>query len=247
MTSIPLIAEQINCLFENDTTQPQYDYIENLDDGRGFTFGKIGFTTANGDGYDLIKAYCAANSSSALHKYLPTLKELAADEDEDTDNLQGFEQAWKQEAMQTKSFQDKIAFETYGLPAITYCQKIGLQSTMAITFLYDTIIQHGDGDDDDSISAILARTIEDMGGTYTGKDEQGNSCDVIHDPEINFLDSFLVMRKKCLMNPANEDTKDEWRESVDRVTALKNLLDSNNMNLTGSIQIESNDFNATIS
>jgi chitosanase len=247
MNSIPAIAEKINSVFENDSTEQRYDYCENLDDGRGFTFGKIGFTTANGDGYDLIKAYCATNPNSALVQYLPTLKQLAEDEDDDTDNLEGFEEAWKNEAAQTKAEQDVQAYEVYGKPALEYCNLLGLNSAMAITFLYDAIVQHGDGDDDDSLGALLERTIDDMGGSISGKDKDGNSCDKIDNPEIEFLDAFLVQRKKCLQNPANKDTKEEWNESVDRVNALKNLLDTENLSLTGTINIESDDFNAQIS
>jgi chitosanase len=247
MSAIPPIAEKINSLFENDTTNPQYDYCENLDDGRGFTFGKIGFTTANGDGYDLIKAYCSSNPNSALQKYLPVLKQLAEDEDDDTGNLKGFEQTWKNEALLTKAAQDKIAYETYAQPAMGYCEKLGIKSPMAITFLYDAIVQHGDGDDDDSLGALLERTVEDMGGSISGKDKDGNNCDTIKNPEIEFLDAFLVQRKKCLQNPSNKDTKEEWNESADRVTALRNLLDTNNLALTGTIHIKSNDWDAQIS
>ncbi len=246
MSFIPPIVEKINSLFENDDTNPSYDYCENLDDGRGFTFGKIGFTTANGDGYDLIKEYCASHPNSALKQYLPTLKKLANDENDDTDNLQGFEQAWANEAMQTAATQDKLAYEVYGKPAIDYCNILGLKSTMAIAFLYDTIVQHGDGEDDDSIGALLDRTTEAMGGTISGKDKNGNGCGAIDNPEIEFLDAFLVERKKCLLNPANKDTKEEWAESVDRVTALKNLLDTNNLALTGTIHIKSNDWDTQI-
>jgi chitosanase len=246
MSSIPAIVEKINSVFENDNTNPQYDYIENLDDGRGFTFGKIGFTTANGDGYDLIKAYCESNPNSALKQYLPTLKELADDENDDTDNLEGFEQAWKSEAMQTATTQDALAYEVYGKPALDYCNTLGLKSTMAIAFLYDAIVQHGDGDDDDSLGALLERTVEDMGGSISGKDKDGNGCGKIDNPEIEFLDAFLVQRKKCLQNPANKDTKEEWNESVDRVNALKNLLDTENLNLTGTVHIKSDEFDAQI-
>jgi chitosanase len=243
----PKIVEQINCVFENDSTTPQYDYCENLDDGRGYTFGKIGFTTANGDGYDLIKAYCHANKNSALIQYLPTLKQLAQDEDDNTDDLEGFEQAWKNEASQTIPFQDESAYEVYGKPAAQYCNTLGLHSMMALAFMYDTIVQHGEGDDDDSLGALLGRTIEDMGGSISGKDQNGEDCDKIDNPEQEFLDAFLEQRKKCLQNPANKDTQEEWRESADRVNALRNLLDTDNMNLTGSIHIQSDDYDHQIS
>jgi chitosanase len=246
MNTIPIIVEKINSLFENNTIEAQYDYIENLDDGRGFTFGKIGFTTANGDGYDLINAYCKSNPSSQLAQYLPTLKQLAENEDESTNNLLGFEEIWKKEATQTQIWQDKIAFDTYGKPALHYCELLSLKSNMAIAFLYDTIVQHGDGEDDDSISALIRRTIEEMGGSLSGKNEKGENCDLIQNPEIEFLDAFLVQRKKCLMNPANNETAEEWQESADRVNALRNLMDTNNMNLVGTIHIESKDWNEKI-
>jgi chitosanase len=243
----PKIVEQINSIFENDSTTPQYDYCENLDDGRGFTFGKIGFTTANGDGYDIIKSYCADNQNSELIQFLPTLKQLAQDEDGDTKNLEGFEQAWKKEAQQTIPYQDESAYEVYGKPAAQYCATLGLQSKMAMAFMYDAIVQHGEGDDDDSLGALLGRTIEDMGGSISGKDQNGDDCDKIENPEQEFLDAFLVQRKNCLQNPANKDTQDEWRESADRVNALRNLLDTNNMDLIGTIHITSNDYDQQIS
>ncbi len=36
-----LTIEQMTSFFENPTTEFQYDYVENLDDGRGFTVGRI--------------------------------------------------------------------------------------------------------------------------------------------------------------------------------------------------------------
>src|SRR5579862_8416717 len=42
-------ADQIISVFENDTIELQYGYTEELDDGRGLTAGRAGFTTATGD------------------------------------------------------------------------------------------------------------------------------------------------------------------------------------------------------
>ena len=39
-------ADQLVSIFENGTPLIQYDYAENLDDGRGVTVGQVGFTTA---------------------------------------------------------------------------------------------------------------------------------------------------------------------------------------------------------
>src|SRR5262245_33374802 len=39
-------VDQLISAFENSTTEIQYDYAENIDDGRGVTAGRAGFTTA---------------------------------------------------------------------------------------------------------------------------------------------------------------------------------------------------------
>ena len=45
--------------FEHGTTESRYRSAEALTDGRGITFGRAGFTTKSGDGYDLVKRYTA--------------------------------------------------------------------------------------------------------------------------------------------------------------------------------------------
>jgi Glycosyl hydrolase family 46 len=39
-------AEQLTSIFENDTTELQYAYVEDLHDGRGITAGRAGFNAA---------------------------------------------------------------------------------------------------------------------------------------------------------------------------------------------------------
>src|SRR6266508_3815804 len=41
------ITDELVSVFENATTEPAYDYVEDLGDGRGLTCGKIGFTTSS--------------------------------------------------------------------------------------------------------------------------------------------------------------------------------------------------------
>jgi chitosanase len=72
--------------------------------------------------------------------------------------------------------------------------------------LYDSIIQHGDGDDPDGLPALLKRTEKAVGGTpKRGIDEK------------KWLESFLKIRRQDLENPHAKDTQKVWRESVDRV------------------------------
>src|SRR4051794_38398220 len=50
-------ADQLVSTFENSTPVIQYGYIENIHDGRGYTAGRAGFTTATGDFLDVVERY----------------------------------------------------------------------------------------------------------------------------------------------------------------------------------------------
>jgi chitosanase len=243
--SIPPVVEKITCLFENDTIAPDYSYIEYLPDGRGFTFGKVGFTTATGDGFDVIREYSEANPGTKLAQYLPALQKLARKNSNDTAEIAGFSSAFQQEAAFTKFIQDKVAFELYGLPAINYCKTLGLKSTLALSIIYDAIVQHGDGKDDDGIRKIFKHTIKNLNGTPSGKNHKGKNCDVFND-EAKFLAMFLCERKEILEDANNEDSREEWQQSVERVNVFVQLLADKNFDLNMPLEIKSEDWNAII-
>ena len=70
-------VEAVVSLFENSELAPVYDYIEDIKDGRGFTAGKIGFTTGTGDLLLVVKEYLKLNPSAdpEWKKLLPSLQE----------------------------------------------------------------------------------------------------------------------------------------------------------------------------
>jgi chitosanase len=244
--TLPAVVEKLNCLFENDTINPNYSYIEYLPDGRGFTFGKVGFTTATGDGFDIIREYTDSVKDSKLAYYLPALKKLARKNSDDTSDLAGFAQAWRDEAERTKYFQDKVAFELYGLPAINYCKLLGLKSTLGLAIVYDAIVQHGDGKDDDGIRKMFKHTINNLEGTPSGRTHKDKSCTQLPDSEKKFLEIFLCERKLILQEANNKESREEWLASVERVDVFKGLLDANNMDLKMPLKIVSKDWNAVI-
>lgn len=73
-------AERITSLFEFGEPRLRYDDVEYLDDGRGLTIGRAGFTTANGDFLLVAERYVRAVPRSPLAGYLPRLRELAKTE-----------------------------------------------------------------------------------------------------------------------------------------------------------------------
>jgi chitosanase len=244
--TIPAVVQKINSLFENDNINPNYAYIEYLPDGRGFTFGKVGFTTATGDGFDIIREYTDSVKDSKLVYYIDELKRLASRNSDDTSGLVGFADAWRNEAEKTKYFQDKVAFELYGQPALEYCNVLGLKSTLAIAIVYDAIVQHGNGNDDDGIKEILRCTIKELGGTPSGRTHKDKKCDELPDSEVAFLNIFLARRKEILENASNKDSREEWAQSAGRVDVFKELLDNKNMDLIMPFQISSPNWNAVI-
>ncbi|WP_368237462.1 chitosanase [Bacillus velezensis] len=226
-------AEQLTSIFENGKTEIQYGYVEALDDGRGYTCGRAGFTTATGDALEVVEVYTKVVPNNKLKKYLPELRRLAKDESDDISNLKGFASAWRSLG-NDKAFraaQDKVNDSLYYQPAMKRSENAGLKTALAKAVMYDTVIQHGDGDDPDSFYALIKRTNKKMGGSpKDGTDEK------------KWLNKFLDVRYDDLMNPSDEDTQDEWRESVARVDVFRDIVKEKNYNLNGPIHVRSSEY-----
>lgn len=230
-------AEQFTSIFENDTIELQYAYVEDIGDGRGFTCGRAGFTTATGDAVQVVQLYTDKKSDNPLAKYLPELKRLAKDEDDDTDGLKGFENAWKNAAKDSafRDAQDKVVDDLYYQPSVKRADAAGLKLALSGAALYDTIIQHGEGDDPDGLPALLKRTEKEAGGTpKTGVEEK------------QWLQTFIKVRRADLAHAYNEETRDEWAQSVDRCDALSAIAKSGNYDLNGPIRVKTPNHDATI-
>lgn len=228
--SVEKKVDAIVSIFENATPDIQYSYIEALPDGRGYTAGRAGFTTANGDLLNVVQRYQtkspAISSWPEFLKLLPTIESKAQSESGDLSGLEDLPQLWL-EASDDPEFvaaQDEITDELYRTPARGYFTKLGFQSPLAFLVIYDSIIQHGEakpGDDDydDSLPALIARTPKTS-------------------DEHAFISAFLKVRRADLMNPVNPETANEWRKSVGRVDALQKLVDQNKWDLASPVRIE---------
>src|SRR3954449_672560 len=67
-------AAQITSTFENATLELQYDYVENIGDGRGITAGRAGFTSGTGDLLLLVRRYTEEVPDNPLARYIPALE-----------------------------------------------------------------------------------------------------------------------------------------------------------------------------
>jgi chitosanase len=220
-----VLADQIISCFENDDPEIQYAYIENINDGRGFTAGRAGFTTGTGDLLLVVQRYTQAVPNNVLTQYLPVLQTLAAAQSSSTAGLEGLPADWQSSANDPvfRAVQDYVSDSLYYQPALGYAQELGLKYPLSLLCLYDACIQHGDGDDPDGLSAMIDETNKKCGGSPAEGAE-----------EYKWLYHFNRVREKTLKHPANEDTKAEWRESVGRVDALECLRKKKNFLLDQS-------------
>lgn len=231
-------ADQLISLFENDTIVLQYGYAEHLNDGRGITCGRAGFTTGTGDAYDVVKRYTERVPNNKLAKYLPELKRLnTANNSGNVSGLKGFIKDWSSlgKDITFRAVQDEIVNKLYYNPSVAYSNNLKLNTPLARAVIYDTIIQHGDGGDFDGLPAIINRTNKAVGGTpKQGIDEK------------KWLAKFLDIRRSDLKNPANKSTKKEWSQSVGRVDVFKYIAAKGNYDLVGPLQISTPDYSVTI-
>ena len=221
-------AEQLTSLFENSVLEIQYDYVENLNDGRGFTAVRAGFTTATGDLLEVVSRYTEKNHSNALAKFLPRLKELATSGSDEITGLGEFETAWKTSTDDPvfRTTQDEVVDDFYYKPAMMAADMLGLRTPLARAVVYDTIIQHGNGEDPDGLPALLNRTQAETHGTpQNGIDERV------------WLKAFLKIRRADLANAYDVATRDAWAQSVSRVDVFSQIADSENYELRGPIVI----------
>lgn len=216
-------VDEIVSIFENSTPELQYDYVEALGDGRGYTAGRAGFTSGTGDMLLVVEAYLAKTQSPAWSALLPRLKTLARTGSGSVSGLSTLPALWKKTADNDPLFraaQDEVSDELYKTPARNYCKELGLTTPLGLLVIYDAIIQHGDGTDPDSLGAMIKRT------HAAGKTEK------------DFVVAFLAVRRADLMNPSDSSTRDEWRGSVDRVDALKRIVDSGNWQLASPLRVQ---------
>ena len=220
------IEDHLVSAFENGTTDIQYGYIENLNDGRGYTAGRAGFTSGTGDLLLVVQRYSQLATGNALEKYLPDLRKVNGSDS--VAGLDGMEAVWANAANDPKFklAQDQINNEQYRQPARKLATALGLQLPLSKVAVYEAGIQHGYGDNLDTVNQIAERTSAQVGGSPTeGIDEKV------------WLKAFLVQRKQDLLHPANSATAAEWVESVDRADAMLRLFYANQFDLTGVVQI----------
>lgn len=228
-------ADQLISLFENDTPEIQYCYIENIGDGRGFTAGRAGFTTATGDLLLVAERYTQQAPDNPLAPFLPRLREVAEQGSDSTEGLEGLPDAWRQACQDPRqvAVQDAVVDDEYFDPAMAKARRVGLKLPLSLAALYDAEIQHGGGDDPDGTPAMIKRTTKKAGGTPRGRRKVS---------EKRWLKTFLVVRRATLRNAHDPSTRAAWRQSTYRVDAFEYLYRTRQFKLAAPVKLRTRQY-----
>ena len=198
----------------------QYAFIKDIDDGRGYTAGVIGFTSGTGDMLEVVKRYVALKPvNNPLQKYLPALEKVNG-----TPSHKGlgkkFVKAWKLAAKDNEMLmaQDSVLDAMYYNTALYYAEKDGL-STLGTFVYYDALVVHGPGDDEDSFGGIRQAALSSHRPPSLG----GN--------ETEWLSAFLSARTIIMK-------KEAAHEDLSRIIAQQKFLSEKNFGMTLPMQWE---------
>ncbi|MCX4790243.1 chitosanase [Streptomyces sp. NBC_01221] len=169
------IAMQLVSSAENSSLdwKAQYEYIEDIDDGRGYTAGIIGFCSGTGDMLKVVERYTAARPSNPLQRFLPALRAVLGSDAHD--GLGGpFTEAWAAAATDPafRAAQDAERDRSYFDPAVTRAEADGLGALGQFIY-YDAYVMHGYGDSDGTVGfrTIRREAIDSVPPPARGGDE----------------------------------------------------------------------------
>ncbi|GAA1692560.1 chitosanase CsnA [Kribbella yunnanensis] len=191
------IAMKVVCSAENSSLnwKNYYKYIEDIDDGRGYTAGIIGFCSGTHDMLELVELYSQRKSGNILQKYLPALREV--DGSDSHDGLDpNYTRDWATAAKDTvfQQCQNDERDRVYFRPAVSQGKSDGVRALGQFAY-YDAIVMHGDGGDSTSFRNIRKRAL----GKAKPPAQGGN--------ETTWLNAFLDARVWAMkQEEAHSDT-----------------------------------------
>ena len=226
----PLSATQKNVIFsltniaENSQTQFAWTYAENIGDGRGITFGIIGFCSGTYDGSQVIKRVSELDPNNELAKYLPAF--VAIDNSKHnaeglTDNLTGLENFIADFNVHgadpvVKQAQMELLVSTYWNPTMDKVKEIGCRYPLTIAELYDICINHGavsGGGISKGLRELVIDADNAVGSLISGTDEEV------------WLNALYDVRKAYM------ETDLTWEQALDRIEMQRRILNTDNVYL----------------
>ncbi|MFE0134684.1 chitosanase [Streptomyces sp. NPDC059037] len=209
------LAQQLVASAENSTLnwRGQYGYIEDIDDGNGYTAGIIGFCTGTHDLLTLVERYTKDHPDNGLARYLPALRKVdGSDSHEGLDP--GFTEAWKAEAAEPafRKAQDRTRDRVYFDPAVRLAKLDGL-GTLGQFIYYDAMVLHGPGTGPRGFYGLREAALKEANTPAQGGKEKA------------YLDIFLDIRTKVMKE------KKAHRDTTRVETAQRQFLYDGNLGL----------------
>lgn len=174
------IALQLTSTAENSTPDwtTSYGYIEDIDDGRGYTGGVVGWCSGTGDMLELVQAYAAASPGNPLQPYLPRLRQIMEAPEDSRPGLShrlldpSFVTDWKRAAADPafRRTQQRERDRVYWDPALAQAVRDGL-GPLGLAIYYDVSVNHGPGEDSESFGGILHEARQSHRPPARGGDE----------------------------------------------------------------------------
>lgn len=190
----------------------QYKYIEDIEDGRGYTAGIIGFCSGTGDMLGLVELYTAREPGNVLAKYLPALRK-AVGTDSHTGLDPDFTKDWATAAADPafRRAQNDERDRLYFDPAVARGKADGLGALGQFAY-YDAFVMHG-GDARTGFGAIREQALARAEPPARGGDQAA------------YLEAFLDARVRAMK-------REEAHSDTSRVdTAQRVFLREGNLNL----------------
>ncbi|MPV90321.1 chitosanase [Georgenia ruanii] len=139
-----------------------YGYIEDIDDGRGYTGGLVGFCSGTADMLALVRRYAGRAPSNPLAPYLEALTAIVAAPYARRAKLShrlldpGFVPAWRAAANDPafRQAQRDLRDQLYWAPALEAARADGA-GALGLAIYYDVSVNHGPGEDRESFGGIL--------------------------------------------------------------------------------------------
>jgi chitosanase len=210
------IAMELVSSAENSSLawRAQYSYIEDIDDGRGYTAGIVGFCSGTGDMLEVVQRYAKLSPANPLSRFLPALRRV-----DGTDSHSGlgsaFVSAWKSAAKDPlfRRAQDEERDAVYFDPAVSQGKKDGV-GTLGQFMYYDAMVMHGPGSDAESFGGIRAAALRKAKSPARGGSEK------------TYLSAFLDARTAAMK-------REEAHSDTSRVdTEQRVFLREGNLSLT---------------
>ncbi|AGZ45894.1 chitosanase [Actinoplanes friuliensis] len=200
---------------ENSTLnwRGEFGYLEDINDGRGYTGGIVGFCSGTSDMLALVTEYTRRSPSNKLARYLPALRTVDGS-DSHAGLDPGFPAAWKAAAADPvfQKTQEDERDRMYFDPAVALASADALRALGQFAY-YDAAVMHGQSG---------LRKIRTAALKVARTPKQGGD-------ETVWLNAFLNARVK-------EMKTEEAHSDVSRVeTAQRTFLRAGNLDLNGPL------------